>query len=195
VATDLSNLEAFFGEQKQSPENNICARVTDNCKCYSIPEIMEKVKELKIETEPLDIRKVVEKIFQIDINETDLGRSASGFLERIGNKWCIYINKYDSEVRKRFTIAHELGHFVYHRSEYVSSGTSIPDQIFFRDDRTNPIEREANEFAANLLMPVDKFNAYIDAGLNTVGALADKFQLSTSAIKYRAYKLGLISSY
>jgi Zn-dependent peptidase ImmA (M78 family) len=123
----------------------------------------------------------------------DLGKWDSGFLEKIDDQWCIYINQYESVPRQRFTIAHELGHFILHSDEYAN--TSIHDQIFFRDENTSPMEREANDFASGLLMPKDIFYTYIQEGVNTISALADKFKLSTPAVKYRAYKLGLIPEY
>ena len=194
MATNLSNLDSFFGASHKTDKKEKSS-AKDVTNINSIDQIMDLVIKHKISCDPLDIREVVRTVFEIDINETDLGKSVSGFLERIGNRWAIYINKNESEVRKRFTIAHELGHFIYHSDKYVGGGTSIPDQIFFRDYSTNPMEQEANNFAAALLMPEDTFRKYIDEGYDTVSTLADKFQLSTSAIKYRAYKLGLISEY
>jgi Zn-dependent peptidase ImmA (M78 family) len=192
MATDLSNLDAFFsGKVQQLTTDHDASPV-----CNSISEIREEAKLKGIsDVNPKTIRKVVNKVFEIQINETDLGRDVSGFLERIGDKWHIYININESEVRKRFTIAHELGHFIFHKDRYAATGTSSPDQIFFRNENNNLIERDANDFAADLLMPEEIFKTYIDEGYNTIDALADKFGLSTSAVKYRAYKLGFLSEY
>ena len=44
-------------------------------------------------------------------------------------------------------------------------------------------------------MPEDKFEQYISEGTNTIEKLADKFQLSISAVRYRAYKLKYIQEY
>ena len=156
---------------------------------------MERAHELQIKTTPLDIKAVAEKIFHIEIKEDNFDKGVSGFLERIGGKWCIFINQYESELRKRFTIAHELGHFIKHREKYMLSGSSTPDLIFFRDKTIDPIEKEANDFAADLLMPKDIFIEKIKSGCNTLEKLSEAFQLSTSAVKYRAYKLGIISEY
>lgn len=192
MATDLSNLDKFLKCDSTASESE---NMIKSCN-YNIDEILTKAKEKGIKTIPLDIRKVVSNIFDIEIIETDLGREVSGFLERINMSWKIYINRYESESRKRFTIAHELGHFVYHRDKYSSGSVSTPDQIFFRDENVlSPIEQEANNFAANLLMPEDVFKKYIDSGVRKIVDLADRFQLSTSAIKYRAYKLGMLSEY
>jgi Zn-dependent peptidase ImmA (M78 family) len=192
MATDLSNLDAFFnGEVQQLTTVPAVLNIG-----ISISEIREVAKQKNIsDVNPRTIREVVDKVFGIQIDETDLGRYASGFLERIGDKWHIYINKYESEARKRFTITHELGHFILHRNMYMTASTSFPDQIFFRDENNSPEEIEANKFAADLLMPEEIFKKYINEGCNTIDALADKFGLSTSAVKYRAYKLGFLSEY
>jgi Zn-dependent peptidase ImmA (M78 family) len=197
MATDLSNIDSFFGSP-QSKITSDCEKqhgANNNDIIHSIKQIRDKINELKISQEPLDVERVVKEIFNIEILETDLGKNVSGFLERIDSKWYIYINKYESKLRKRFTIAHELGHFVCHRNQYVSDGKPDHDQVFFRDDKTNSIEKAANEFAAELLMPENTFNECVNKGINTIEKLADAFQLSTSAVKYRAYKLGYLTEY
>ncbi len=192
MATDLSNLDKFLKGDTSSPEPKQKEAVV----LCNIQEILNEAQKKQIQTEPLDIRKVASEIFGIEILEQDLGREVSGFLERIGTKWKIYLNKYENESRKRFTIAHELGHFIFHRPQYANRDISLYDQIFFRDENTLlPREKEANIFASNLLMPEDLFKRYVASGNNTISKLADKFQLSTSAVKYRAYKLGMISEY
>ena len=105
--------------------------------------------------------------------------------------WCIFVNKYENKRRQRFTIAHELGHFIFHKN----NKSLEKDLIFFRDETNNKEEREANDFASELLMPEKMVKAYIKEGYNTIQLLADKFDLSTSAVRYRVYKLGLISEY
>ena len=69
-------------------------------------------------------------------------------------EWGIFYNESASPERIRFTIAHELGHLILHRAQQLSvecdKGGVTSGQF---DDRN--IEREANEFASNLLMPID----------------------------------------
>ena len=193
MATNLENIETFFNENQ--PTKQKTSINTSSMEVLSINDILKKAHDLNIETDPLDIKSVVKNIFNIEIKEDKFDKGVSGFLERIGGKWCIFVNKYESELRKRFTIAHELGHFIKHRYRYMISGSSIPDLIFFRDNTVDLTEKEANDFAAELLMPKDVFIEKIKSGCNTLDKLSEAFQLSTSAVKYRAYKLGLISEY
>jgi len=191
MATNLKNIENFFEENI-----NITVPASTNVSLYpkTPDEIIKKAKDLGIGIFPLDIYCVIKKIFSIKIYETDIGKDVSGFLEKIGNTWAIYVNRNESEYRKRFTLAHELGHYILHR-EIPNNSLAFRDQIFFRDENTSPQEKEANKFAANLLMPQDDFLKAIKDGDNPILKLADKFKLSTAAVRYRAYQLGLIKSY
>lgn len=195
MATNLANWHNFIKKEIE-PEKQVISSVAQTTpEITNVQDIWNAASKLRISLNPLDIREVVEKIFRIKLMERDLGRTASGFLEQINDDWYIVVNKYESETRKRFTIAHELGHYIHHRKEYLNGDGFQKDLIFFRDENTNPIEREANDFASDLLMPEHIFKRYIQDGDNTISALADKFHLSTPAVKYRAYKLGLISEY
>jgi Zn-dependent peptidase ImmA (M78 family) len=90
----------------------------------------------------------------IRILESDL-YEISGALRKEGDRWVIYVNRGDSQQRKLFTVAHELGHYFVHRDfcdEFVDG------QLISRDDqeRYAAKELEANEFAGNLIMPEAK---------------------------------------
>lgn len=65
----------------------------------------------------------------------------------------ILSNKYDSPSRQKFTIAHELGHCILHQKELEYNRDIV---VFYRKaitSESNPLEQEANCFAANLLVP------------------------------------------
>ena len=189
MATNLSNWSNFISEgNKPRKVHSTSSQAFSDT--LDIQEIWKKATEAK-KAEPLDIEWVVTHLFNLDIKKTDLGNTASGFLNELDDKWCIFVNKYENERRQRFTIAHELGHFIFHKN----NKSLEKDLIFFRDETNNKEEREANDFASELLMPENMVKAYIKEGYNTIQMLADKFNLSTSAVRYRVYKLGLISEY
>ena len=91
--------------------------------------------------------------------------------------------------RRRFTIAHELGHlFLEHLGE---------QKELFREG-TGEEEYEANDFAANLLMPKAEFiecvyNNLDEEGLCNLDAVSDYFKVSISAVKTRGKFLGVFS--
>ena len=96
--------------------------------------------------------------------------------------YAIYTNANHSPKRRRFTIAHELGHYALHR-DLIGSG--ITDDALYRSRLGGPIERQANRFAAELLMPWNLVVESIEQGIDTVEELAEKFGVSKSAMSIR----------
>lgn len=106
----------------------------------------------------------------------------SGFLDFSNN--IIYVNKTEPARRQTFTIAHELGHALLHRELF----TNFPDDyiVLFRGplgSSKDPLEQEANAFAANLLVPKTMLSKYIRIG-NTA-ELSRLFNVSEDVIRYR----------
>ncbi|KRT92194.1 ImmA/IrrE family metallo-endopeptidase [Bacillus sp. GM2] len=100
----------------------------------------------------------------------------------------IYVKHDDAPVRKRFTIAHELGHYFLH----AESQTDFIDEqsVFFRNGQKNKEETEANDFAANLLMPRELV-LKIWGMSGDVEFLSHYFGVSRTAMKYRLNNLGV----
>lgn len=62
----------------------------------------------------------------------------------------IRVNKFENVERQRFTVAHEIGHYLLHR-DFIGSG--IVDSIMYRSALTSKKETEANRIAADIIMP------------------------------------------
>src|SRR5690606_23003086 len=97
----------------------------------------------------------------------------------------IYNNKMHSKGRIRFTLAHELGHYLLHRAQFPD-GIQCGEQDFLRwESEYAQIEHQANVFAANLLMPLDDFRNQIDdkskADLSILSACAERYGVSLMA--------------
>jgi len=92
-------------------------------------------------------------------------------------------------VRQRFTVAHELGHFA------LQHGNAFRDYpSSFSSHAADWMEREANQFAAELLMPADALVRIVRSGtVADAGALAAMFNVSKVAMSYRLQNLGLLS--
>lgn len=109
--------------------------------------------------------------------------------------WTIYVNRTDSIRRKRFTIAHELGHYLSYQKGSKSkahmdeTGMFQDAAIAKRDGVVTEAEKEANEIAGELLMPAGSVNLKIDEGMN-VEELANFFGVSESAMTVRLRNLG-----
>jgi Zn-dependent peptidase ImmA (M78 family) len=92
--------------------------------------------------------------------------------------------------RDRFTIAHELGHYILHFLWPRQKGQNV-GAVEARRYGTGRVEWEANWFAAGFLMPADVFRAaWTDLG-GVLGELANRFGVSTEAARVRAETLGL----
>lgn len=126
---------------------------------------------------------------------------ASGLLVVEKGRGLISYNAGHSQVRQRFTIAHEIGHFVLHAKDKVQS-LFVDRSVFRRDEGSSTgsdtQEVDANRFAAALLMP----NALVRAEIERhqfdlddeedVGTLAKRFNVSTAAMSYRLTNLSLV---
>ena len=114
-------------------------------------------------------------------------------------KWAIVINASDPPVRQRFTIAHELGHLLLHK--YASPHADGRVQVRFRDEDSAKgsirEEIEANQFAAELLMPEEQVRSLVKLGhdvmdsesdqraLKRIQQIARRFGVSAQALSLR----------
>jgi len=145
---------------------------------------------------PVNIEAIVRSLgLELDKKAT-LDDEISGQLERLeGRKFKISANKDHHYFRQRFTIAHELGHFMLH-ADLIGEGVddnkayrSGPDGRFYNQAIGDREEAEANRFAARILIPKPKVMEV--AAINTdVATLAKQFQVSPAAMEIRLKSLG-----
>jgi len=105
-------------------------------------------------------------------------------------EWGIFVNEDSSPERRRFTIAHELGHFVLHRAKRRTFNCDKA-AVHLSLESAGVIEREADEFASNLLMPGDVLRERItsqDVDLHLLSGLAKAFGVSFEALCIRFIK-------
>ncbi|MFM0428178.1 ImmA/IrrE family metallo-endopeptidase [Paraburkholderia aspalathi] len=115
----------------------------------------------------------------------DLGRYAGWFYEHEGTPTIEY-NSRDPLVRQRFTIAHELGHFALNHGARPRDGAEAFSLVNY-----DPLESDANKFAAELLMPAAVVNGLIRTrDITDFETLASMFNTSAVAMKYRLKNLG-----
>ncbi len=136
-------------------------------------------------TDPLQIPiEIIIKSKNIIIKEEEI-EGADGRILIKGNIGIITINSLiDFPAKKRFILAHELGHFELHK--HVKSGFSDNDETLnhWYNTNYNPIEIEANEFAAEFLMPMELFHKECSGKIfnhKVIEYLANRFQVSKTA--------------
>ncbi|MGB7202174.1 MAG: ImmA/IrrE family metallo-endopeptidase [Pyrinomonadaceae bacterium] len=172
---------------------------------YARAEAEKLVKRFGFDIDSLPINvKEIAKSLDLKVREEELDEGVSGLLvlRKVPNeKVHIFVNKRDSQVRKRFTISHEIGHFVLGH-EFENAGVHVDRGIHAIPRRTKlskvePIEVEANQFAASLLMPVEILEAAIDdLGLPLfdydITSLAKRFDVSEQAMTIRLTTVGVL---
>lgn len=118
-----------------------------------------------------------------------------GLIEHCRGNFHIYINAehlYDS--RPRFTFAHELGHyFLDHHRNALMNGNIPFHPSFTTYNSSNIVEKEADFFAACLLMPDSRFKQEFFRqrfSMNVLSRLSKKYQVSLIATALRFSEIG-----
>lgn len=125
----------------------------------------------------------------------------SGYLEYAptcgsASNYRIVINKSHGIERQRFTVAHELAHFVLHKDDTgfdVRSETQhrSSDIFEYQEPGDRLKEAEANKFAASLLMPNNLFVPAFERLDQDLEQIAKLFSVSLAAAERRCRELGL----
>lgn len=144
-------------------------------------------------------------IFYADANLFEIAEWVSWCIiyNQKDNRFSILIEQSDHPNRKRFTFAHELGHFFLHKDKLkwdhkIFIDTDNNYSLFRRNsvhvrDEDKPLEAEANYFAAELLMPKDVVEkAYNE--IWSIEILSNVFRVSIEAMTYRLSNLGLLQN-
>mgnify|MGYP000084115112 CR=1 FL=1 len=127
----------------------------------------------------------------VAIRVSSLGTGISGAISREGNQYVIKVNRNEARERQRFTIGHELAHFLLHRTIIDSSPDGITDTVLYRSGAPERIEYEANRLAADIVMPMrliekelrENFGGVVTDA--TIESLASQFEVSKAAMEIR----------
>ena len=105
-------------------------------------------------TSPIIPAKEIAEMNGVEVVLADFGRFAdkvAGLCDFTKEK--LFINVEDHPTRQMFTVAHELGHWILHKDYFRNDPSSYSVLPRFSAPKSDPFEREANIFAANLLVP------------------------------------------
>lgn len=162
-------------------------------------QLLERAQALRL---PVPVELVAHRL-GLTVEPAPLGEGVSGVLVISDGSATIGVNQSHPAVRQRFTVAHEIGHYLLHRK----SGDLFIDKAYtavFRDTKSSAgedrIEVQANLFAAALLMPQDLVlreirHCKFDLGdEDALEQLAATFNVSQQAMSYRLSNLGVFPS-
>jgi Zn-dependent peptidase ImmA (M78 family) len=155
---------------------------------YPLKLAHDIIHALKIEKPPVDINAVIDYVSKHC--EGSIQLESHGFIDKVsgahirkGNKHLIAYNRDHHLHRQRFTIAHELGHLILEHAELRNNKD---------DDTNNPEETAANQFAAELLVPLEFLKRDFDAGVRDVKVLAQSYKVSEEMMWWRIMDTGLL---
>lgn len=151
---------------------------------------------------PVAIDRVAQRL-NLTMEAGALGEDVSGMLIIRGERGAIGYNSAHARVRQRFTIAHEIAHFLLHARRGAKPQLFIDRYVSFRRDAVSSTgvdrnEVEANKLGAALLMPRRLVQQEIrNNELNlddndAINFLAKRFQVSDAAMTNRLTNLGIL---
>ncbi len=146
-------------------------------------------------TAPVDVTGLAEALGLAVWEDEDLPENVSGkiFLYPEGGSasgYSIVVPASDPYVRRRFTVAHELAHFLLHQDRV---GACLTDDGMYRSGLSSWEEVEANLLAADILMPEHLVESYARAYGADAFVLAPLFKVSEAAMNIRLNAIGSAS--
>ncbi|MCB1470531.1 MAG: ImmA/IrrE family metallo-endopeptidase [Rhizobiaceae bacterium] len=140
---------------------------------------------------PVKLGSLARELGVAGIKVSSMRTGISGQIMKEGENYIIRVNRNESRERQRFTIAHELSHYLLHRHVIDSSPDGITDNVLYRSGAPERIEYEANRLAADLVMPLElvedklkrEFGGVVTEA--TIESLAASFGVSKAAMEIR----------
>ncbi len=138
---------------------------------------------------PVQVGLIAERL-GLEVISLTLPTDISGLIRKKANgAFEIHVNNTDSAVRQRFTVCHEIAHYLLHRSLIDSEG--ITDNILYRSKLTNRQEAEANKLGAAILLPWPRITEWHNERYGrgphkeNIEQIASAFRASSLAVGFR----------
>jgi Zn-dependent peptidase ImmA (M78 family) len=167
----------------------------------ALADVVRESLELSI---PIDITEAVTRLGGTVAEVPDCNGPQEAMIRRIGERFEITVKQNHATVRKRFSVAHELGHLFLHMG-YLTNPEKWGVASEYRDSVYHRFgygieEDEANLFAAALLMPEKEFQTIILSKTNdgsttqiaNIKQIANHFKTSAKAVVKRGEELGVL---
>jgi len=159
---------------------------------------MEIIRKMIAGDPPVNIEAIIRQLGLTVVKNADLHQDISGQIMRLPDgRYEISSSSGEHYFRQRFSLAHELGHYVLHKNLI---GAGVDDNKKYRSTENGNYyntaidlahEQQANSFAANILMPEKAVRRSVQEGGKSIVDLYKEFQVSSSAMNWRLKNLGL----
>lgn len=159
----------------------------------SLPERIRVLIEQHQDNAPVRLSQLA-KALGVPVKAATLAPGISGEIRPDGESFVIRVNRHDPSKRQRFTVAHELSHFLLHVDQI---NTGISDDVLYRSSLSDRREAQANRLAADILMPDDLVRTSVEEAQekgvgDLVLFLAEQFSVSEGAMHIKLEQLGVI---
>jgi Zn-dependent peptidase ImmA (M78 family) len=157
---------------------------------------MSKKREIvakHVQRAPVDTKKLAEEL-GMPVEEKPFDGDISGQIKRdvkSDSGFKIFVNSREAPVRRRFTIAHEISHFLLHEN-FIGDEVTDEDagEGMYRSKLSNALENEANHVASDIIMPLKLVQAYRkEKPQSDWKELARYFRVSPDAMKVRLQRI------
>jgi Zn-dependent peptidase ImmA (M78 family)/DNA-binding XRE family transcriptional regulator len=177
-------IDAFVDEVQDAPLPTPRVAIKATKPVTAAREVLAKTKRGR---PPIDVYAVARDL-GVAVFTRPFPSALSALILRHGQNAFIGVNAHQASVRQRFSVAHELGHFVLHHRDhhFIDYAGGMEGEVPGYDWEN---ERAANQFAAELLMPAETLKA--DARTTSLQRLAKRYDVSQEAMGFRLANAGL----
>ena len=145
------------------------------------------LKEIGSKEPPISLGTIIRQLqtkYKLTVTPVfDFGEKISGVLVVFEDSAEIGFNKKQGWYRRRFTIAHEIGHLLMN---------TTCDNIDKALESNRNGEIMANEFAAELLIPLKNLKADFKKGVKDIGELSERYRMSREAVGWKIVHAGVL---
>lgn len=151
------------------------------------PETRARI-ELALSEYPVRLGEIANRL-GVKVLLSTLPRGTSGQIGQEGGEFVIRINRHEAKHRQRFTLAHELAHFLLHR-DLIDEEGGWSENVLLRSGQPADIEYEANRLASDLVIPsalLAEATAEYSGPMTSevIEDLARRFGVSTAAMEIK----------
>nr|WP_070959397.1 ImmA/IrrE family metallo-endopeptidase [Hyphomonas sp. Mor2] len=152
------------------------------------PEIRADIDEFLLE-HPVKLGAIAKRL-GVKVLKSTLPRGTSGQIGLENGSFVIRINRHEAKHRQRFTLAHELAHFLLHRDRIEAANGWSENVLLRAPNQPMQIEYEANRLASDLVIPSEQLAKVTGeySGPMTpeiIEDLALRFGVSTAAMEIK----------
>lgn len=175
---NIQNVAAANGWEVKSPSHEYANLATD---------VRQAIDE-HLSEHPVKLGAVAKRL-GVKVLLSTLPRGTSGQIGQENGDFVIRINRHEAKHRQRFTLAHELAHFLLHRDRIVAEG-GWSENVLLRSGQPANIEYEANRLASDLVIPsaqLAEATAEYSGPMTSevIEDLARRFGVSTAAMEIK----------